>query len=106
MVDQLASNQIVRVNALARVYDPTRIRIFQTLIMGETCVCRMVGSLGIKHSLLSHHLSVLAELRYIESDRNGNHVLYQILEARRPEIELILALVNYHNFQSNTKEKE
>lgn len=86
-----------RVKDLARVFDPTRVRILQLLISGENCVCKMVGVLEVRHSLLSHHLSVLTDLGYLESDRNGNHILYRIKESRCPEIEALLALVSYVN---------
>lgn len=82
----------LRIKALSKVFDPTRIRILKTLLREETCVCKMVEVMGIRHSLLSHHLSVLVDLGYLLSDRQGNHILYRIVEAKRSEVRLIVKL--------------
>ncbi len=36
--------------------DPTRLRIFLHLMLGETCNCEMVQILDLSQNLISHHL--------------------------------------------------
>lgn len=45
--------------ALKALAEPTRLRIFNALMEGDSCNCELTEQLGLSPSLLSHHLRVL-----------------------------------------------
>jgi DNA-binding transcriptional ArsR family regulator len=47
------------VEQLAALADPTRCAILELLRRRDQCVCHMVERLGLKQSIVSHHLGVL-----------------------------------------------
>lgn len=50
--------------------DPTRLRIFLTLMEGVQCNCELGEAMGLKPNLISHHLRVLSEADLIQSERD------------------------------------
>lgn len=90
-------NQIeTNTKILQKVFINNRIRILEQLSEGETCVCKLVDLLEIKHNLLSHHLNTLTELGFTKSTRNGRHIKYSIATERRECVKKILALTHTH----------
>ncbi len=65
----------VRFRALG---DETRLRILETLIAGEQCVCDLTDALGIGQSLLSFHLKTLKEAGIVSDRREGRWVHYSL----------------------------
>jgi ArsR family transcriptional regulator len=51
--------------------DPTRLRIFNTLMEGVQCNCELGEALGLPMNLISHHLRVLREAGLVRSERDG-----------------------------------
>jgi ArsR family transcriptional regulator len=47
------------VEPLAALADPTRLQIIDLLRRQDHCVCHLVDGLGLKQSLISHHIGVL-----------------------------------------------
>ena len=55
------------VEALAALADPTRLHIVALLRRRDHCVCHLVDELGLKQSLVSHHVGVLRRAGLITS---------------------------------------
>lgn len=62
---------------------PHRIRIVAELREGEMDVNSLQKQLGISHSGVSQHLSLLRAHRLVEERREGRHVFYHL---RQPEL--------------------
>lgn len=62
---------------------PARLQIVEELGLRECDVNSLAGVLGISHSGVSQHLSLLRAHRLVSEQRKGRHVLYRL---QRPEI--------------------
>lgn len=83
-----------KIKELQKLLVLNRIRILNLLYQEETCVCQMVDKLGIKHNLISHHLKTLLDMGYLENNRNGQHIIYSLVEDKREIIKAVLILIN------------
>lgn len=66
---------------LKALAEPNRLRIFATLMKGDSCNCELKDRLGIRPNLLSHHLRVLGEAKLITSRRDrvdGRWIYYSV----------------------------
>lgn len=78
---------------LRKLTAPNRIKILELLYKQDTCVCKMVEKLELKHNLISHHLKILIDMGYLENRRNGQHIMYSLIESKRSFVNKLLALV-------------
>lgn len=67
---------------------PHRVRIIEELRQDERDVNSLQALLGISHSGVSQHLSVLRAHRLVSERRDGRHVFYRL---RQPELARWLA---------------
>ena len=61
--------------------EPNRLRIFATLMEGDTCNAELNEALGLAPNLLSHHLRVLSEAGLVSSRRDridGRWIYYAV----------------------------
>jgi DNA-binding transcriptional ArsR family regulator len=58
---------------------PHRVRIIEELRNGEMDVNSLQDILGVSHSRVSQHLSVLRSHRIVTERREGRHVFYRLL---------------------------
>ena len=56
--------------ALRTLSNPTRMRIFDTLMEGVQCNCEIAERLGLALNLVSYHLRALQEAGLVESERD------------------------------------
>ena len=82
-----------KIKELQKILVLNRIKILQILIIEDTCVCQIVQKLGIKHNLISHHLKTLQGLGYIQSKRNGQHIIYNMVREKERSVEDLLKLI-------------
>jgi ArsR family transcriptional regulator len=62
--------------------DPTRLAILRQLASdAEVCACDFTACCTVAQPTVSHHLKVLREAGWVESDRRGSWVFYRL----RPE---------------------
>ena len=62
--------------------DPTRLAILRQLAAdAEVCACDFTACCTVAQPTVSHHLKVLREAGWVESDRRGSWVFYRL----RPE---------------------
>ncbi len=60
--------------------DPTRLRILNTLMQGESSVQDLVATTGFEQPNVSRHLSVLRREGVVERRSEGNRALYRIAD--------------------------
>jgi ArsR family transcriptional regulator, arsenate/arsenite/antimonite-responsive transcriptional repressor len=57
-------------DVLAALADPTRLAILAQLRTRDLCVCHLVERLGLKQSIISHHVGILRRAGLIDSHAN------------------------------------
>lgn len=63
---------------LKAMADETRLRLLETLLVGERCVTGLVEELKLPQPHVSHHLRILREAGLVQGLRNGKQVCYRI----------------------------
>lgn len=58
--------------------DETRLRILETLLMGEKCVTDLTEVLRCSQPHASHHLRILRDVGLVEGHRHGKQVCYRV----------------------------
>ena len=74
---------------LAALADPTRVQILELLRRQDHCVCHLVERLGLKQSVLSHHIGVLRRAGLVVSrphPTDRRWVYYQLERAALGEL--------------------
>jgi DNA-binding transcriptional ArsR family regulator len=68
----------------ARVFkvlgDSNRLRIIEFLRDGEKCQCEIIPILDQSQPTVSRHLRLLEEAGLIQSERDGNRMLYRVVD--------------------------
>jgi ArsR family transcriptional regulator len=63
---------------LKALADPIRLRLMSVIAANdETCVCEMTGEFDVSQPTISHHLRVLREAGWVDSERRGTWVYYR-----------------------------
>lgn len=75
----LTSRQCATV--LKALADETRLRILESLLVGERCVNELVQELRCSQPHISHHLRILRDADLVEGLREGKQVCYRIAPA-------------------------
>ena len=60
--------------------DPVRMTILYLLAIQSLCVCVIKDCIGIAGSKLSYHLNIMKENGFIDSEQEGNWIIYRITE--------------------------
>jgi ArsR family transcriptional regulator len=60
------------------VADPVRARILALLAREELCGCHLQDELGMKQTLVSHHLGTLRRAGLVEAEPHGRFVYYRL----------------------------
>ncbi len=77
--------------------DPNRVRIIKLLQIKQLCVCEIRELLGLAQSTVSKHLKTLEDIEFIESQRDGSWIIYQInTSIQCPYVEMMLT--NLHQW--------
>jgi ArsR family transcriptional regulator len=58
--------------------DPSRLKIINTLILSEMCVCDIAALLDMTQPAISHHLKVLRQTQLVKYRRDGKVVYYSL----------------------------
>jgi ArsR family transcriptional regulator len=78
----LSENELATFTAVLKALgDPNRLRIFATLMNGDSCNCELQESLGLAPNLLSHHLRTLEKAGLVHSRRDrvdGRWIYYSV----------------------------
>lgn len=95
-VQLLRSNDDVheaRANIFSALGDPTRLRIFQTLVSSDEPlnVTEICDRTDLGTNLVSHHLQCLRNCQLVDAERDGRKKFYEV---RRPEAVEMVALAD------------
>ena len=84
------AREISEPSLLARVFagisDPTRLHIVLVLLEGERNVGELVSLVGASQGRVSMHLQCLRWCGFVESERRGKYVYYQVRDDRVHEL--------------------
>jgi ArsR family transcriptional regulator, arsenate/arsenite/antimonite-responsive transcriptional repressor len=70
------------IRLLQAAADPTRLAILRQLTAeGEVCACDFTSCCDVAQPTVSHHLKVLREAGWIESERRGTWIWYSLRPA-------------------------
>jgi ArsR family transcriptional regulator len=69
--------------------DPVRITILYLLEIQPLCVCVIKECIGIAGSKLSYHLNIMKENGLIDSEQQGNWIIYSITSRGRQALKCI-----------------
>lgn len=77
------------------LFDENRLLILRQLykLKGDLCGKDLVNYLDIPKNLLSYHMSVLREKKYIKEVRKGKKKIYTLDKRREKQVEKILDVV-------------
>lgn len=75
----LTSRQCAMV--LKALGDETRLRMLESLLIGEKCVTDLVQGLRCSQPHASHHLRILRDAGLVEGHRDGKQVCYRVTPA-------------------------
>jgi ArsR family transcriptional regulator len=77
--DAMTAEQAESASALLKaIADPVRLRLMSIIAASdETCVCELSGEFDVSQPTISHHLRVLREAGWVDSDRRGTWVYYR-----------------------------
>lgn len=64
--------------ALKAMGDETRLRILESLLLGEKCVTDLTSVLHCSQPHVSHHLRILRDAGLVEGHRHGKQVCYRV----------------------------
>ncbi len=70
--------------------DPSRLRLLNLLMRGESSVQDLVAASGLTQTNVSRHLGLLRHDGIVERNRHGNQALYRIMD---PDIERLCDIV-------------
>ena len=74
--------EIAEITAVLKALaEPNRMRIFATLMNGDSCNCELQETLGLAPNLLSHHLRTLEKAGLVHSRRDrvdGRWIYYSV----------------------------
>ncbi|HEX4790853.1 MAG TPA: metalloregulator ArsR/SmtB family transcription factor [Actinospica sp.] len=80
--------------AFKALSDPVRLRLLSLIASfdgGEACVCDLTGPFDVSQPTISHHLKVLREAGFIDSERRGTWVYYWVLPGALARLGSLLA---------------
>jgi len=66
---------------LGAISHPYRIRIIEELYTGEQDVNSMQAMLGVSHSTVSQHLSILKAQKIVKHRKEGNRAFYKLVQS-------------------------
>ena len=61
--------------------DESRLRIIQSLQVGEKCACTLLEEVPIAQSTLSHHMKILLESSIVSSRKDGKWTYYRLSDS-------------------------
>jgi len=76
---ELSDKAVLRLSEIFKTMgDPTRLRIINTLLSGEMCVCDLSFVLGMENSAISHQLRILRDRRIVKLRKDGKIAYYSL----------------------------
>ena len=76
--DAMVNNYSDNAKIFKAFCDESRLRILELLEDGEVCACKLLESLSISQSTLSHHMKILIESGIVSGRKEGKWTHYSI----------------------------
>lgn len=86
----LISTSIDELNIFA---DPLRNEIIEALAKEQLCTCHLVEITGARQPTISHHLKVLRDSGFVETEAVGRNTYYRLIPERLEEFSSRLSLL-------------
>ena len=88
MIEKSFAEQIIdfKSNLFKVLGDNNRLLIIEALRDGELCQCEIIPFMKISQPAVSRHLKILEKSGLIKSRRDGNKILYNIVDHRLFEL--------------------
>lgn len=85
--NMLDEDVIFEVSNLYKVFsDETRLKILNSLLYSELCVCDISELLEMTHSSISHQLKILRDMKLVKARKSGKSVYYSLMDDHILEI--------------------
>ena len=85
--NMLDEDIIFQVSNLYKVFsDETRLKILNSLLYSELCVCDISEVLDMSHSSISHQLKILRDMKLVKTRKVGKSVYYSLIDDHILEI--------------------
>ena len=79
--NMLSEENIFEVSNLYKVFgDETRLKILNSLLYSELCVCDISSILEMSHSSISHQLKILRDMKLVKTKKIGKSVFYSLMD--------------------------
>ena len=79
--NMLSEENIFEVSSLYKVFgDETRLKILNSLLYVELCVCDISEILKMSHSSISHQLKILRDMKLVKARKVGKSVFYSLMD--------------------------
>lgn len=79
--NMLDEDIIFKVSNLYKVFsDETRLKILNSLLYSELCVCDISQLLEMTHSSISHQLKILRDMKLVKTRKLGKSVYYSLMD--------------------------
>jgi DNA-binding transcriptional ArsR family regulator len=65
---------------LRALSDPVRLRIIDALRQAPKCVSELAEDTGTDLAVVSHHLGILWNAKFVEKERQGRFIVYRLSE--------------------------
>ena len=72
------TSETLLLDVLAAVADPVRLDILRALARESLCVCHLQTDLGLKQTLVSHHLAAVRRAGLVDVVRAGRFTYYRL----------------------------
>ena len=86
--------------------DPTRVRLLNLLVGGETCVCELTDTLRVVQPKVSRHLAHLKRAGLVEARRDGKWTHYRWAQHGDPLVRHVLAGLREWMTKNNQMKQE
>lgn len=77
--NQISEEMLIDLSEFFKVFgDSTRIKLLNTLRLGEKCVTELASELNATQSAISHQLRILKNARLVKFRRDGKTIYYEL----------------------------
>jgi len=76
----------LQARAFKALSHPTRIAVLEMMRNGAICSCEVEPKLGLRQSNIAQHLAILRGSQLVTSYRDGNRVMYDVVDPRIFEV--------------------
>ncbi len=80
--------------SLKALADGNRLRLLRLLMDQPRCVCELTAALGVAQPTVSKHLSILEEAGWLDKQRQGTFINYELISGLDPEDHRAVLLSN------------